>query len=177
MERKPNFAYFYSMKKKLYIETSVWNQLEHTDRPEWKNTAKRFFESLLHGYYEPCVSDIVLDELLKTTNPKRRDDLMGQVRIIQPTLLPFDDEAQELTEKYMQAGFIKSTKRKIYNDSAHVAIATVNGIHHIISYNFEHLVNDIRIDSFNAVNFQNGYDVVVDITTPEKYIITGKEGL
>jgi hypothetical protein len=30
-----------TMKKKLYIETSVWNQLKHDDRPDWRETAEQ----------------------------------------------------------------------------------------------------------------------------------------
>jgi hypothetical protein len=71
----------------------------------------------------------------------------------------------------MAASFIQSTSLKIYNDCSHVAIATVNSITHIVSFNCKHLVNDLRIDGFNAINFQNGYDHVIDIATPEKYTV------
>jgi len=54
------------MKKKLYIETSVWNQLEHTDRPEWRTTAQQFIATLKAGYYEAYISFVVLDEINKT---------------------------------------------------------------------------------------------------------------
>ncbi len=57
-----------TMKKKLYIETSVWNQLEHTDRPEWRDTAERFLKAMGAGHYELYISKIVIDEILETTN-------------------------------------------------------------------------------------------------------------
>jgi hypothetical protein len=48
--------------------------------------------------------------------------------------------------------------------------STVNAIRHIVSFNCKHLVNDLRIDGLNAINLQNGYDVLVDITTPHRFV-------
>jgi predicted nucleic acid-binding protein len=157
------------MKKKLYIETSVWNQLEHTDRPDWRDTAQRFIATLKAGQYEPYISAVVLDEIGETADEKRRRKLLDHIETVQPGVLEFDQEAVALTEKYMAADFIRSEALRVYNDCSHVAIATVNGIKHVVSFNCKHLVNDRRIDGFNAINFQNGYDNVVDISTPEKF--------
>lgn len=63
----------------------------------------------------------------------------------------------------------------MYNDSSHVAIATTNGINHIVSYNFTHLMKDRRIDGFNGVNMLNGYDHTIDITPPDRFIITPED--
>jgi len=165
------------MKKKLYIETSVWNQLEHDDRPDWRETAEKFIATLQQGYYEPFVSKVVVDELLETPDEQKRRRLVDHMNSVEPVMLPFDEEAQRLTAKYMEAEFIRGTSKKIYNDSSHVAIATVNGIGHVVSFNCHHLVKDHRIDGFNGVNFQNGYDHLVDITTPHRFVITDEEDL
>jgi predicted nucleic acid-binding protein len=157
------------MKKKLYIETSVWNQIEHTDRPDWRETAQRFIATLKAGEYEPYISAVVLNEIAETGDEKKRKKLLSHIETVQLAVLEFDQEAVALTEKYMAADFIQSNALRVYNDCSHVAIATVNGIRHIVSFNCKHLVNDRRIDGFNAINFQNGYDHVVDISTPEKF--------
>jgi predicted nucleic acid-binding protein len=163
------------MKKKLYIETSVWNQLEHADRPDWHQSACIFIETLKKGYYEAYISNVVLEEIGMTTDEKLREKLMGHIRTAEPYILEIDDEAKELTKKYMAADFIVSSAPKVYNDSSHVAIATINEINHIVSYNFKHLVKDKRIDGFNGVNMLNGYDHVIDITTPDRFIITPED--
>jgi predicted nucleic acid-binding protein len=157
------------MKKKLYIETSVWNQLEHSDRPDWRDTAQRFIATLKTGQYEPYISAVVVDEIAATPDESNRKRLLKHIDAVQPGVLEFEQEAVALTEKYMAAGFIQSDSLRVYNDCSHVAIATVNGITHLVSFNCKHLVNDRRIDGFNAINFQNGYDHVVDICTPEKF--------
>jgi predicted nucleic acid-binding protein len=166
------------MKKKLYIETSVWNQLEHDDRPDWRETAERFISTVQRGIYDVYVSKVVLDELLETPDAQRREKLISHINIIEPIVLPFDEEAQRLTSMYMDAEFIGGNKsRSLYNDSCHVAIATVNAIGHIVSFNCKHLVKDRRIDGFNGVNFQNGYDHFIDITTPHRFVLTDEEDI
>ena len=157
------------MKKKLYIETSVWNQLEHTDRPDWNKTAHRLIKTLKEGYYEPYISFIVLDEIGRTPDEALRQRLIDHISNIQPTVLDFDNEATALTEQFMESAFKGSNSLRLYNDCSHVAIATVNQIKHIVSFNCDHLVNDRRIDGFNAIIVQNGYDLFIDISTPEKF--------
>jgi predicted nucleic acid-binding protein len=163
------------MKKKLYIETSVWNQITHTDRPDWKRATQEFFNTIKTGVYEIFVSELVLDEIAQTSNQILREQLRKQISELQPTMLDFDTEARALVDQYRSAAIIKSDKPKIIVDLGHVAIATVNGIRHIISFNFDHLVNEIKIDKFNSVNLNVGYDVIVDIKTPESYIIRNEE--
>ena len=84
-------------------------------------------------------------------------------------MLDFDNEATALTEQFMESAFKGSNSLRLYNDCSHVAIATVNQIKHIVSFNCDHLVNDRRIDGFNAIIVQNGYDLFIDISTPEKF--------
>jgi len=159
------------MKKKLYIETSVWNQLEHSDRPDWKETAEQFFIVIRAGYYEAYISNVVIDEILETKDVERQKRLAGHINRIQPIILEFNDESAALTECYISTEFIGTVSQRVYRDCSHVAIATVNDIKHVISFNCRHLVNDRRIDGFNAINIQNGYDHLVDIATPHKFIL------
>lgn len=49
---------------------------------------------------------------------------------------------------------------KYADDARHVAIATVQGLTVIVSWNFHHLVNLRREAGFNAVNLLQGYPPV-----------------
>jgi predicted nucleic acid-binding protein len=162
------------MKKKLYIETSVWNQLEHTDRPDWKETAERFFDAITAGEYEAYISSVVIDELEATKDQKLQARLVEHVNRVAPVLLEFDEEALQLTEQYIASEFRGKNSKQVYNDCRHVAVTTVNGLKHIVSYNCKHLVNDRHIDGFNAINIRNGYDLMVDISTPHKFVISNE---
>jgi predicted nucleic acid-binding protein len=161
--------------KKLYIETSVWNQLEHDDRPDWKETAENFMKTLKKGIYEPYISYVVVREIEATKDEARRARLVEYVNTISPIILEADEEVEALTELYMSSEFVNTDSLRVYNDCSHVAVATVNSIRHIISFNCKHLVNDRRIDGFNGINFKNGYDNVVDITTPHRFVLSDEQ--
>jgi predicted nucleic acid-binding protein len=162
-------------KKKLYIETSVWNQLEHTDRTDWRETAEHFFDTIKTGRYEAYISSVVIDEINATPNTVLQTKLVKHINDINPIMLEFDNEALTLTEQYIASEFGGVTSRRVYNDCRHVAIATTNDLKHIVSFNCRHLVNDQRIDGFNAINIRNGYDLMVDISTPHKFVIKNEE--
>jgi hypothetical protein len=132
-------------------------------------------ETIKEGYYIPYISFIVLDEIGKTPDESLRQRLIDHIENIQPTVLDFDDEAMALTEQFMKSTFKGNNSSRIYNDCSHVAISTVNQIKHIVSFNCNHLVNDRRIDGFNAIIVQNGYDLFIDISTPEKFNIMSLE--
>jgi predicted nucleic acid-binding protein len=159
------------MKKKLYIETSVWNQLEHSDRLDWRETAERFFANIKTGLYDPFISSVVIDEIDATRDKQLQAKLVMHINRINPVLLEFDNEAMALTEHYIASEFNGIDSRSVFNDCRHVAVATVNGLKHIVSFNCRHLVNDRRIDGFNAINIRCGYDHMIDISTPHKFII------
>jgi predicted nucleic acid-binding protein len=163
-------------KKKLYIETSVWNQLEHTDREDWRETAERFFETIRAGLYEAYISSVVIDEINATPDSTLQKKLVDHINALDPVLLEFDNESLALTEQYIASEFGGVDSRRIYNDCRHVAVATVNDLKHIVSFNCRHLVNDRRIDGFNAINIRCGYDHMVDISTPHKFVIKEDEG-
>ncbi len=135
-----------------------------------------FFKTLETGRYEPYISTVVIDEIKATKDPRKQADLVAHINRVNPILLSFDDEALDLTEQYIASSFSKTRSQRVYNDCRHVAVATVNGIAHIVSFNCDHLVNDSRIDGFNAINFKCGRDQIIDISTPHKFINKSDEG-
>lgn len=163
------------MKKKLYVETSVWNQLEHTDRPDWRETAERFFDTIKTGLYDAYISSVVIDEIKAISDKALLDRLVGHINRIDPVMLEYDKEAQTLTDQYIATEFGGVSSRQVYNDCRHVAVATINDLKHVVSFNCHHLVNDRRIDGFNAINIRSGYDLVIDISTPHKFVLKNDE--
>lgn len=55
------------------------------------------------------------------------------------------------------------------DDALHVALATISCADVIVSWNFKHLVNPVRIRKFDGVNVMNGYGPVV-ILTPGDFV-------
>ena len=77
--------------------------------------------------------------------------------------LGLSKEAEELRNAYLAAGVLSP---KWSDDALHVAHAVVARADVIVSWNFKHLVNPLRIHRFNDVNTMQGYGPVV-IMTPE----------
>jgi hypothetical protein len=64
------------------------------------------------------------------------------------------DEKTVSGDEYIKAKVIGETSR---NDCNHIAAATVNKVDYLVSWNFKHIVNVVRMEGYNSVNIKNGY--------------------
>jgi hypothetical protein len=77
-----------------------------------------------------------------------------------------DEESKSLGEHYIDA---KILTWKNLNDAYHIAIASINRLDLLVSWNFKHIVNYDKIRLFNSVNLKLGYPEI-DIRTPQELI-------
>jgi len=54
-------------------------------------------------------------------------------------------------------------------DCRHIAIATINRVDVLASWNFKHIVNLVRIKGYNSVNYRLGY-LMIEIRSPKDLI-------
>jgi len=149
-------------KLKLYIETSAWNFFFADDAPEKRDITKEFFRSVEKGLYEIFISGIVIREINDAPEPKRTA-LFNLINKYTPIELEITEEAEELTEAYMNRSIVAQNKR---DDAFHVAVATASEIDAIITWNYSHLANLRKAELFNAVNLEKGYTKRIEIVTP-----------
>ncbi len=76
-------------------------------------------------------------------------------------LLELNDEAEALAQAYVAAGVVTP---KYLDDARHIAIATINALSLVVSWNFKHLANIKREAGFNAVNLLQGYPQIRILT-------------
>lgn len=147
---------------KIYLESSVPNFLFHDDSPEKQEITKKFFKEKLIKH-KGFISDLVLDELEKTPEPKRSK--LKEI-IIKHKLkaLKLNEKAKVLAEKYIQEGIIP---QKYSTDALHIAIAVINKIDVLVSWNMEHIVKLKTIKGVNEVNKRLNYPNIF-INTPEE---------
>jgi hypothetical protein len=142
------------MKKlKLYLETSVWNFLFADDAPERKGDTIRFFEEIRNGDYELFISGLVIAEIERAREPVR-NMLLEKIDEIEPEVLEIIGEADGLAQKYAGACFLPE---KAFDDLTHVAVATVNRMDFLVSWNLKHIVKVKSIAGINEVNLSEGY--------------------
>ena len=75
-------------------------------------------------------------------------------------------EAVNLAGKYIAGGVIGKGKLA---DAEHIAIATINRVDVLVSWNFRHIVNLQKIRGYNSVNLKYGYPLL-EIRSPLEVI-------
>ena len=147
---------------KIYLESSVPNFLFHSDSPEKQEITKKFFQEKL-SKNKGFISDLVLDELEKTPEPKR-SKLRDVITKHKLKALKLTKEARVLAEKYIEEGIIP---QKYSTDALHIAIAVINKMDALVSWNMEHIVKLKTIKGVNEVNKRLNYPNIF-INTPEE---------
>lgn len=151
------------MKKlKLYIETSVWNFYFADDARDKQEITKSFFELVKKGVYDVYYSDVVVLEIERASETKRKA-LLKLIEQCSPRELATTDEAEKLAEKYLEHKIVSAQKRE---DALHAAIAAVYELDALISWNYRHLANLRKSELFYGVNLSSGYTKKVEIVTP-----------
>ena len=69
-----------------------------------------------------------------------------------------------LAEAYIKEGVVGEANRV---DAQHIAIATIQRVDVLVSWNFQHIVNWSRIRAFNSVNLRLGYPQL-EIRSPQQ---------
>ena len=75
-----------------------------------------------------------------------------------------DIETANLAKRYVEEGVVGATS---YVDCLHIALATKHNANLLISWNFKHIVNVVRIVGYNSVNISEGYKQI-DIRSPRE---------
>lgn len=140
-------------KPRIYIETSVWNFLFADDAPDKMNDTILFFDELRSGDYELYISQMVLKEINRAPEP-RKSKLLDKIKEYEPEELDITGEVDSLVLKYMEDGFMPL---KAYEDLIHAAVASVNNMDFLVSWNLSHIVKVKNIMGINRVNVVEGY--------------------
>ena len=99
-------------------------------------------------------------------NLVKREKIQEAISKLKFEELKVNDESEQLANKYIQA---KITPEKYKNDALHIAIAVINNIDVIISWNMSHIVKLKTIVEVNKINKKLGYKEIL-INTPEEVL-------
>jgi len=155
------------MKKlKLYLDTSVWNFYYADDAPEKKEVTRLFFESLVSDRYRIYSSPVVIREI-ENADEKTASELIALIQEHPPVMLEVSSEIDELADIYIAEGVIPKKKR---DDAMHIAIATVNEIDALVSWNYKHLANLAKKEKVRAISLLQGYLKELEMITPMEVI-------
>jgi predicted nucleic acid-binding protein len=142
------------MKKfKLYLDTSIFNFAIADDVPHEKSVTLSLFDEIKKGKHEIFISEVVILEVGKAPT-KVADSLQRLIKQLNPVELAVDEEIQTLADEYIKYGIVPP---KYENDALHIAIASVNDLDVIVSWNFKHIVKVRTKREVTGVNVLMGY--------------------
>jgi predicted nucleic acid-binding protein len=159
------------MKKRVYVETTVVSYL--TARPSrdlmvaGHQEATRELWPELAARYETYVSALVYEEA-GGGDPQQARMRLAAIELF--PMLDIDDEARTLAEEIIAGGGIPA---EFPEDALHVAVAAVNGIDVVITWNFAHLNNPFTRIMVRQIVEGVGYRCP-EICSPEELLEVGK---
>ena len=153
------------MKPTVYVETSVIGYLtswpsgdlivagrQKITRDWWRDAPGRF---------ELIVSERVISES-SAGDPQAVKDRLAVLQGL--PLLSASQEAQDLVDALLAQGAVPLTEPE---DAMHIALAAVNGIEYLVTWNFKHIANAAMRLTINKVCTAAGYDPVTICTPAE----------
>lgn len=155
------------MIKRVYIETTVVSYF--TARPSRDLIISGHQEAThelwprLAADYESYISALVYAEAARGDSSQARK----RIAALKPfAMLAVEDEARNLSEKIL-AG--KGIPEEFPEDALHIAVAAVNGIEVIITWNFAHLNNPFTRIMVRQIVENEGY-MCPEICSPEELL-------
>ena len=152
------------MKPRVYIDASV---VRGYFDEEFAEITKKFFERIFAGDFLVFFSEISETELYLA--PDFVKDLKNKIPKVCYRYLELDSESKYLAQVYIYEKILGIAS---YKDAYHIALATVNRLDVLVSWNFKHIVNFNKIKYINLVIIRLCYPTIV-IRSPLE--ITGNE--
>jgi predicted nucleic acid-binding protein len=144
------------MRTKLYLDTSIPSAFFDTSKPVRQLITQKWFEHDAAGY-ELYISTLTIEEVARLGNPEKRAKIERLLASGAFTLLDLTGEAIALGEEYLRHGAIPPSEPE---DAYHIAIATINGIEALASWNFKHIVSINPIRKIHEINLKRNYQLV-----------------
>jgi len=152
------------MKQRIYIDTSVVGG--YFDE-EFSDATKGLFDRLKNREVVFVISDLLDLEL--TGAPTNVRELLYNFSDDKFERVQLTEEAIQLADKYIAEKVVGKTSLE---DCRHIALATINKVDVLASWNFKHIVNLDRIKGYNSVNYKLGYPMI-EIRSPKDLVNYG----
>lgn len=137
---------------RIYIDTSVIGGVYDSEFEEW---SKKLMEEFRKRIKIVVLSDLTLREIEDA--PDNVKEILRNLPDTSKEFVILNDEAKTLARHYIEEGVVSED---YLVDAQHIAIATVNRVDVIVSWNFKHIVNLRKIKLYNAVNLKHGYPIM-----------------
>jgi predicted nucleic acid-binding protein len=149
------------MRQRIYVDTSVIGG--YYDE-EFKEATRKLFERIERKDFIVYISEVNETELVLA--PQEVKEVKDKIPNDCLRFLEIDDEADNLAQTFINE---KALSKSSENDAYHIALASVNRLDCLISWNFKHIVNFDKIKIFHSINIRLGYPII-DIRSPLEFL-------
>ena len=146
---------------RIYIDTSVIGGC--LDK-EFQNASMELIDKFKRGEMIVVISELTTLELKDA--PQEVQNILKEIPERNIEYVELTEEAVNLAGKYITEGVIGRGKLV---DAEHIAVATINRVDVLVSWNFRHIVNLQKIRGYNSVNLKYGYPLL-EIRSPLEVI-------
>jgi predicted nucleic acid-binding protein len=148
------------MKKQgIYLDTSIFGGLFDE---EFKEYTEPLFERKKNLEFE-IIHFNVTEQALENA-PEKIKATTKLLPNLSTEYVKSDIETVKLAKKYIEEGVVGATS---YADCLHIALATKHNANILLSWNFKHFVNVVRIVGYNSVNMSEVYKLI-NIRSPRE---------
>jgi hypothetical protein len=153
------------MKTNAYIETTIVSYLTAWPSRDiviaGHQQITRQWWDLADNRFDLVASQLVIDEVSAGNEEAARARLAALAHVV---LLDATDEALLLAQQLVQDGAIPE---KAAEDATHIAIAVINGVEYLVTWNCRHIANAIMRPKIEKICLGAGYEPTI-ICTPEE---------
>ena len=146
---------------RIYVDTSVVGGFYDK---EFDEATKALFKKVEKGEIILVVSELLDAELLRA--PEYVRNHLDKYSKKQIQRVELTEEAKILADRYIAEQVVGASSKA---DCQHIAIATINKVDVLVSWNFKHIVNLKRIRGYNSVNLKLNY-TMLEIRTPKEIL-------
>jgi len=150
-----------TFRPRVYIDTSV---IGGCFDEEFKEYSLQLFDEFISGRKKLVISDVILFELEEA--PQQVKSALTRVPSDNIEYVSLNEELITLANAYLKEGVVAEGS---LSDARHMAIATVERVDILVSWNYKHIVNINRIRLLNSVNLKLGYPVI-EIRSPREVL-------
>jgi len=149
------------LRPRIYVDTSVIGGCFDEEFEEYSN---QLLDEFVSGRKIVIVSDVVLLELEGAPDNVR--GVLADVPSENIEYVSLNEESIQLADSYLKDGVVAESS---ISDARHIAIASVERVEVLVSWNFKHIVNINRIHLLNSVNIKLGYPLL-EIRSPREVL-------
>lgn len=137
---------------RIYVDTSVFGGCYDPEFEIWSN---RLIDLFKIGKSTAVISEVSIFELKYA--PTLIKNIVEEIPQKNLEIVKLTDEAKILAERYIKERIVS---QKSIADTQHIAIATIERVDLMVSWNFKHIVNFDKISLYNSVNLKYGYKIL-----------------